>query len=97
METFQSFTENQVIVTWTLTEREIEILKKIESIGYLEYRISYIEKDRLDSSKSIKESEILDLINYDFIEQNYDAWHTEYKLTKLSKEYLNSLNTTLNN
>lgn len=89
----KTFVDGCVMVTYKPSDKEIEILRTIQSEGYMEFRSNYDigMSNWLDQTKKIKLGELEDLSKHKFISQVEDAWHTTYELTELGKFYLDNI------
>lgn len=68
---------------YKLSELDLKIFKFLKSEGYLEIR----DNERNNFNEDILSSELMvsinTLYNYNFIDNDYDAWHETYILTEL--------------
>lgn len=87
----KTFKDNVIVINYELDNREIEILKTVKKIGYLEFRTSYTHEDITASYTDIRISETIDLYINAFLEHDFYDWHTTYVLTDIAIQYLESL------
>lgn len=93
IEVEKTFIDNCVIVIYKPSVRDIDILKNLKQYGYMEFREDYVNEPEewTNQTKEFKLSQINDLKENKFIEQDMDAWHITYMLTELGKFYLEKM------
>jgi hypothetical protein len=87
---------HEVHIRYELEPDEIKALKELKEKNYLEYRsgkstISATSFGYEGRNTDIPFEALKDLISNGFIEENFDAWHTEFNLTKIGKQIVEEL------
>lgn len=84
---------HEVHIRHELEPNEIKVMKELKEKGYLEYRSSYKEGEVFfeGSNTGLSISSLAELERQGFIEQDLDAWHTQYNLTKFGEKIVEEL------
>lgn len=79
---------HEVHIRHELEPDEIKVMKELKEKGYLEYRTEYKESEVVYEGRNtnLPINLLSELERGGFVEEDLDAWHTQYNLSEFGKK-----------